>query len=251
MKYLTALITLCILNVASPLVAKTSPEVVVIAPSGEQTQSNYPSIARLADDRLLCVYTVVTHSPSGIRATIEGKFSQDHGRSWGDPIVLIDSSPDLDYDASIVVTGERVIVLSTTVPPTHGQFISTSRTLAVRSEDSGKTWSDPYQIPMTQRYVAGKINNGIDLGDNALIFGYAWDVMLEKQEAVGSEGAQDYHCGIKVSNDGGMTWVDGPYLAITAPKTAGRTHAINGIDEPAIVELPDKSLYMLCRTGVD
>jgi sialidase-1 len=247
-----AFIVVCLTAAATlPLSAETSLQRVVIASSAEYSSSNYPSIARLADDRLLCVYTVSTESAGIRRAVIVGKYSDDHGRSWGEPVILIDSHPELDYDASITVVGDRVIVSSTTVPATHHQFISTSRTVAIRSEDSGRTWTDPYEIPMKQRYVSGKINNGVVLEDGTVLYGYAWDVMLEKQDKVGSEGDQDYHCGIMESKDGGVTWSAGARLAITAPKTDGRQHAINGIDEPAIIELPDKSLYMLCRTGTD
>jgi sialidase-1 len=252
MKISIVLLTVCLMVLATaPLVADTPLEKVVISSNDEYSRSNYPSIARLADGRLLCVYTVGTDSIDGANAVVAAKFSDDHGRSWGKPVILIDSNPELNFDASIIVVGDRVIVSSATVPATHFQFISTSRAVAVRSEDSGRTWTDPYEIPMEQRYVSGMINNGVALDDDTVLFAYSWDVMLEKQDKVGSEGVQDYHCGIMVSEDGGMSWSAGPHLAITASKTVGRTHAINGIDEPAIIELPDKSLYMLCRTGSD
>lgn len=234
-----------------PAKAGSPPDTIVVASSEQGISNNYPSIAKLPDGRLLCAYTATTKTEDSRHARIVGRISHDHGKSWGEPVTLIDSHPHRDYDAAINVMGGRVVVTSTTVPPTHGQFISTSRTLAVRSDDSGGTWSEPYEIPMSQRYVAGKINNGVDLGDGEALFGYAWDVNLDRKEKVDSEGKQDYRCGIKVSRDGGLTWSDGPTLGITDDRTPGRTHAINGIDEPAIVELPDGSLYMLCRTGAD
>jgi sialidase-1 len=251
MKLLLAFMIACLTAAAGPLAAQMPPKKVVISSNGEYPRSNYPSIARLADGRLLCVYTAGTDSATGSTAVIAAKFSDDHGRSWGKPVILIDSNPELNFDASIIVVGDRVIVSSATVPATHFQFISTSRAVAVRSEDNGRTWSDPYEIPMQQRYVSGMINNGVALDNDTVLFAYSWDAVLEQQDKVGSEGAQDYRCGVMVSKDGGMTWSPGPHLAITASKTSGRTHAINGIDEPAIIELADRSLYMLFRTGAD
>src|SRR5262245_38277947 len=122
--------------------------------------SAFPCIARLANDSLLCVYSAIDPKATGGKAVIVGSFSRDHGRNWSKPVALIDSRPQPDYDPSIIVIGSSVIVTSTTVPPTHGQFISTSRTMATRSDDNGETWSKPYEIPMGHRYTAGKIHNG-------------------------------------------------------------------------------------------
>lgn len=211
----------------------------------------YPTLDRLADGRLLCVYSAIDDRTTGGKAVILGTFSADHGKTWGKPIVLVDSRPDLDYDPSIVVIGPRVIVTSTTVPPTHGQFISTSRTVAVRSDDNGRTWSKPYDIPMGHRYTSGKINRGIVLGDGAAVFGYSWDVSLDKREKLASEGEEECVACLMASADRGLTWRTISRVSTRDRRLADRTGAVNGLDEPALVELSDGGLYMLCRTGAE
>lgn len=203
----------------------------------------------MADGQLLCVYSAIDDRTTGGKAIILGTFSTDCGKSWGKPVTLIDSRPALDYDPSIVVIGPRVIVTSTTVPATHAQFISTSRTMAVRSEDSARTWSKRYEIPMGHRYTSGKINRGIVLRDGTAIFGYSWDVRLDKQEKLAGEGEEECVACIMASSDGGLTWRTISRVATHDRRLADRTGAINGLDEPALVELSDGSLYMLCRTG--
>ena len=149
------------LMTATQLRAEPAFERVTISSVRQYTTSAYLTLDRLADGRLLCVYSAIDDRATRGKAIIVATFSEDNGETWSKPIVLIDSRPDLDYDPNIIVIGPRVIVTSTTVPPTHGQFISTSRTVAVRSEDSGNTWSKPYDIPMGHRYTSGKINRGV------------------------------------------------------------------------------------------
>ena len=216
----------------------------------QYTTSAYPTLDRLADGRLLCVYSAIDDRATRGKAVIVATFSEDNGGTWSKPIVLIDSRPDLDYDPNIIVIGPRVIVTSTTVPPTHGQIISTSRTVAVRSEDSGKTWSKPYDIPMGHRYTSGKINRGIVLRDGTALFGYSWDIALDKTEKITSEGQEECRACLMASTDRGLTWKTISHVTTRDRKLADRVGAINGLDEPALVELSDGAVYMLCRTGL-
>jgi len=221
-----------------------------IAPGRGRYQAAYPCNARLSDGRLLCVYSAYD-GPECLHVVIEGRFSTDHGKSWGEPFTLIDSHPHVDYDSSILVMGDTILVTSTTVPPTHARFISTSRTMAVRSLDNGKTWSPAYEIPMPYRYTSGKINNGLVLPNGTAMFGYSWDVRLQKEQKLDTEGDEVVIVGLMVSKDKGRTWSKGPELTTHIEKHASARHAISGLDEPAFVVCPDGSLYMLARSGRD
>jgi len=236
----------------APLALSAEPlfERVTVSSVKQFKTSEYPTVDRLADGRLFCVFSAIDEKATGGKAVVVGTFSEDHGRTWSSPIVLIDSRPELDYDPNIIVIGSRVIVTSTTVPPTHGQFISTSRTVAVRSDDHGKTWSKPYEIPMGHRYTAGKINRGIVLRDGTALFGYSWDVKLDKHEKLTSEGEEDCFACVMASKDRGTTWNTIARVSTGDRKLPDRQGAINGLDEPALVELGDGSIYMLCRTGL-
>jgi len=66
------------------------------------TTCAYPMVDRLADGRLLCVYSTWRDNDRS-HTKVVGVFSDDHGRSWGDPVTLIDSHPHLDYDPAIIV----------------------------------------------------------------------------------------------------------------------------------------------------
>lgn len=237
--------------VAASVFADPPFERFIVSSIDQYAVSAYPTVTRLDDGRLLCVFSAMGEKTAH-KAVIAGAFSQDHGRTWGRPVVLIDSKPDLDYDPNIIVIGPRVIVTSTTVPPTHGHFVSTSRTVAVRSEDNGKTWSKPYEIPMGHRYTAGKIHSGIMLQNGTVMFGYAWDASLEKPgQRIRSEGEQECFSGVMISADRGETWKPSHDVHLNKRRSVARTHAINGLDEPAIVECSDGSVLMLCRTGLD
>ncbi len=220
---------------------------VKIAPIKESGAA-YPTIVRLADDRLLCVYSAYNNQANKpLNVSVVGIFSEDNGKTWTDATELIDASPHLSYDPNIIVNGKVIVVSSTTVPPTHGSFVSTARTLAVRSEDNGKSWSDIYEIPIGYRYVAGKINPGITLADGTSIFAVAWDKGLQSKEKIGADKDQVCISELMVSHDKGLTWQRGAQFLMD--KTEIAQNAINGLDEPAIINCPDGTLYMLFRTG--
>ncbi len=225
-------------------------EEVVVAPASRHKHNAYPTVDRLGDGRLICVYSVQDEKATRNKAVVMGTFSTDNGRTWNEPTVLIDSPNEPDWDPHTMVIGDRLLVMSTTVPPTHAQFISTSRTVAVRSDDNGRTWSKPYEVPMPHRYTAGKIHRGIVLRDGTALWGYAWDANLEKDGKLQSEGQQEYLTGMMISTDKGLTWKAGEDISTRDRKITERTHAINGVDEPAVVELGDGTLYTLLRTGV-
>ena len=231
--------------------AKPTFERITVASTGPYAYNAFPTVDRLSDNRLLCVFSVRS-KPEENRFAVAGSFSEDHGRTWSNPEILIDSPNELDYDPNLIVVGSRVIVTSTTCPLTHQQFISTSRTLAVRSEDSGRTWSKPYEIPMGHRFAAGKIHKGLVLEDGTALFGYSWDAALEgKAGKLKLEGDHDLVASLMRSSDRGLTWQGGSDVFLRDLKRdADRIHAINGLDEPALVQLHDGTLYMLCRTGL-
>jgi hypothetical protein len=213
----------------------------------------YPSIARLANDRLLCVFSKTSSDKKTgeNRAVIVATFSEDHGRTWTSPKTILESAPQLDYDPNITVIGDAVVVASTTVPATHGKFISTSRTLAVRSEDNGRTWSTPQELQTGYRYVAGKINNGILLADGTAMFPFTWDVVLQKLDQVPGEPQMDSRVTFMTTKDGGETWFRHGDVKFDRGESADAAKAINGLDEPAVVRDGENAVYMLCRTAAD
>jgi predicted neuraminidase len=212
--------------------------------------SAYPSVDRLHDGRLLCVFSAA-NSESGGKLVLAGTFSEDDGRTWSQPTVLLDTADGDDYDPSIIVIGRRVIVSATTTPR-GASTITTSRTMAVRSEDSGKTWSQSYEIPTGHRYTSGKINNGIVLNDGTALLGFTWEKNLDSGEitSLASEGDMEEVNAVLLSYDEGKTWASSKSVGLKTRKADAATGAINGLCEPALVECDDGSVFMLCRTGL-
>lgn len=214
-----------------------------VAAHDEHVQHGLPCIERLGDGRLLLVWARMPVNGSDF--AVVGALSSDCGCSWSAPKVLIDHPNLLDADPNVVVVENRVLVTCTTVDFSQG--IRTSATWCVRSEDNGKTWSAPYEIPMGHRYTCGKCHHAIRLKSGTLLMGYSWDVLCEEGKALQSEGEMDLRAGVMRSTDGGLTWSQGGDTHATYEKIAGG--AVLGTDEPGIVPCNDGSVYMLMRTG--
>jgi predicted neuraminidase len=212
--------------------------------------SAYPSIDRLSDGRLFAVFSAAIKEREG-KFVLASSISTDDGRSWSKPEVLIDTQDGQDYDPSVIVIGERIIVTATTTPIAE-KGITTSRTMAVRSDDSGRRWSPPYEIATGRRYTSGKINNGIVLQDGTALLGYTWEKNLEDPaiKRLSSEGEMEEVNAVLVSFDQGSTWTSSQSVHLAKRRDQQSNGAINGVCEPALVECEDGSVFMLSRTGL-
>jgi predicted neuraminidase len=205
----------------------------------------YPVIARTAAGQLFTVWSV--HGEGrGKTAVVVGAFSQDGGKTWGEPRTLIATPGKHDYDPNIVIDGKRILVYSTTTGDQR-QGIDQSWIYMSMSEDEGKTWSQPVEIRMPYKYVVGKRHIGIKLQDGTLAMPFAWDLWAETDTPARTEGEMDLKSGVLLSKDGGLTWEPHGALHIFEPKVT--PFSTGGVCEPALVELANGELYMLMRTG--
>jgi hypothetical protein len=198
-----------------------------------------PCMARLEDGRLLLVWA------NGGDA-IMGAYS-DASNKWSTPVVLLSTLTGRDFDPSIVVSGKRILVTSTSADFAKG--IGSSVTTCVRSDDNGQTWGPRYEIPMNHRYTCGKCHHGLRLKSGTLLLGYSWDKKCEQGENLPTEGDMHLRAGVMISTDNGLTWQNGGDTDAAYERVGGG--AVSGTDEPAIVELDDGSIFMLARTGSD
>ena len=232
------------------------PEPVTLLQDVREYFDAYPCAARLGNHDLLIVFARClprySPGPTERKALIAGIRSSDNGAGWSEPFTLIDTPDMLDYDPNIVAWDNKVMVISTTVPKTHAQKVTTSKFIAVRSEDNARTWSEPTEIPFPYVYCSGKINPGVQFPDGTLAFGFAPDMNLEKGKQVLHDADSWGEAGVMISRDDARTWTPGQTIGLAREKPADALYrAINGLDEPALAVCDDGSLYMLMRSGFD
>lgn len=218
---------------------------VVKASASADERHAYPVIARTAGGQLFTVWTV--YWEKNLDGKILGAFSRDGGRTWGEPVTLIDMPGKLDADPNIVIDGKRILVYSTTVDIPNK--IDKSEVWMTSSEDDGRSWSKPAEIKMPYKYVVGKRHIGIKLRDGTLAMPFSWDLWAEAGTPARTEGEMDLKSGVLLSKDGGLTWTPHGELHIFERKV--QPGATWGLDEPALVELANGELYMLLRTGTE
>jgi sialidase-1 len=235
-------------TLASPQIAEQPFfETGVLRAGGPGLRHCYPVVARTGAGNLFTVWSMETQqqSPPSHHIVIVGAFSQDGGRSWGEPATLI-ATPEMgDYDPNIVVAGSRILVYSTTTKM-HLPLIDHSEVRMTYTEDEGKSWTKPGLLPLPFKYLVGKRHLGIKLKDGTLAMPFAWDLWAQAGTPASTEGEMDLKSGVLISEDRGLTWHPRGDLHIFEPKT--RPYGTGGLCEPALAELENGDLYMLMRT---
>jgi sialidase-1 len=205
----------------------------------------YVCLARLPDGDLLAVFAGFGAVPD--QAAIWSCYSRDHGKTWSQPIVALDTPDTMDADPNIVVCKDRVLVVATTRKA--NELIWTKFPFSV-SRDNGRTWATGGVIDHFHKYSSGKLQAATRLRNGRLLMPFCWDRILERKGGVitGGEAQMISNAAVLYSDDDGHTWMRGGDLDITdVPGGKG----INGLDEICLAELRDGSVYALCRTGVD
>ena len=180
---------------------------------------------------------------------IVGAFSEDGGKTWGQPIELINNPNRDDGDPSIVLDGDRLSVISTSIrlPERVDKFnvwpVTYDRTWwwMTSTEDGGKSWSTPVEVERPFNY-AGKRANTHRLGDGTLLLSGYYETQAEESDVPGYE--RDMHCAAATfrSSDGGRTWTAGEHITISGEA---------GADEPATVVLSNGDMFCLLRNSSD
>lgn len=215
---------------------------VVRSSAGEFFRNTIPQVATLGDGRLLTVWGAVAQA--GGPGRVFGAFSTDQGRTWGAPQLLLAENGMTLADPNLLVDGAKVFVFATKV--TSPNRIEKSWTVARRSDNHGRDWGAPYEIPIPRQYVAGKQHNGIVLRDGTYLVGVAWDKWPEMGLAARTEGEMDLTAGVLISKDGLRWTLHGALHANPEKLTPGGT---GGLCEPSLVELASGEILMILRSG--
>ena len=190
-----------------------------------------PSVARLDDGRLLCVWFSGPFEAS-VHQVILASYSFDGGRNWGKPFVLQDQRRTSDFDPALIVSGRRVWFFYIYGRWNRYPFMKSregedkyigleSYHLYSRwSDDFGESWSDE----RLQHQSAGSRSNGIRLTTGELLL--PTHDFRNRQES-----------GVLKSSDQGQTW-----------RRVGGVRNSAGVDEPTIAELKNEHILMALRT---
>lgn len=232
---------------ASPLLMKAGEpffETFTAIPSDgkEFKQNSYPTVAALPDGRLFLTCSACDGKPANSR--VVGSFSSDGGRKWSAPETIIDT-PLMDADPTIIVARDEIQVYSTSRPA--DKIVYTEMWKSSR-KFNGNRWSESVKMPAHHKYEVGRIHVGMTLPDGTLLMPYSWDVLLEEEKPVGFEGNMKLKSGVLRSRDGGRSWTPGGDMFVdVSEKVSAR--GTGGVCEPAMVLLPDGSIFALLRTS--
>ena len=218
----------------------------VVAPSGAAGSAYHglPNLTVTASGKLVAAWSAWDAGPKS-KLRIVAVHSTDGGRSWSTPVAVIDNPGKTDADASLIVDGRRILLLSTTVPELG--HIRRTETWMAWSEDDGATWSPPTLVRQPRKYTVGKVHVGHKLADGRLAFGYSWDIFCEQDQEPRSEGEMDLKSGVMFSSDGGRIWTAGGDIYARPPKIT--PYSTEGLDEPATVILESGEMFALLRSG--
>ena len=200
---------------------------------GTQLEGNVeiPTLGTLDGQTIYCVYSNATRS-------IWIQSTSDAGRTWSEPVKVMDLvRPLYVTDANILVGEDRITVFAT-----HAlEFATRSVERRAVSEDGGRTWDEVAPVPIDRSYVCGLMNMPIRLRDGTVLMGYSWDVPAEEGKPAGGEGGMFLKSGVLISGDDGRTWEPGEDVSLDIKPI--------GADEPAIVELSNGDIFMVLRTA--
>jgi hypothetical protein len=192
----------------SLLLASTASAQHQIVCSGEAAggYAAFPDVCRLRNGDLLCVF----YSGYGHVSTPNDKWpkggrimavrSPDNGRTWGKPVVAIDTDQD-DRDPSVACLQDGTLLLNWFTLQRNQVAV-----LLARSTDNGKTWGEPAKIDLDSPYSFACSSPVRQLPDGSLILGLYHE-----------DGEKGLAFGATVkSYDGGRTWKD---LALIGEKS--------------------------------
>ena len=216
----------------------------LIKPSAEYPRAGEGDFIRLRDGRLLFVYSRFLHSGSDFAAAgLVGRYSSDGGLTWTqDDVVVVPNEGEMNtMSVSLLrLKSDRIALFYL-----RKNSLSDCRLYMRTSSDEARTWSKPKLcIPDAGYYV---VNNDrvVQLSSGRLVAPAASPPDRQFRFIPGKgdmiePAREEAMCFL--SDDQGRKWRRS--RSVVKLPVEGRW----GLEEPAIVELEDGRLWMLCRT---
>ena len=188
----------------------------------------FPVLLHLDDGRLCCALRTGSAHSADASSEISLTFSSDRGRTWSDYSVVVKGRPQdgLDYrnqSLGQAIDGQLVLAYGTIGGSSDVDSGGDNRRMeAIRSQDDGRTWSDPVPIELPPRTWLNPHGQMRRLSNGTLVFnargGYLPDVLRE------NPGLPDRLSFMFRSSDKGLTWTTGKGIADDASETGFDCH---------------------------
>jgi len=214
--------------------------VLAIAPTPEHPRNSEGSFAALRSGRIIFYYSqFLAGNEDYSRAQIVGIHSDDLGRTWSQPQVVVadDAGQNVTSPSLVRLASGRLALFYD-----RKNSAQDCHPVMRISADEGMTWSDARPVFDAPGYFVLNNDRVVATGRGRLILPVAFHRSLSS--AADGYGAIDLH-GIVLwyySDDEGTTWRQSPTW--WALPVASR----NGLQEPGVVELADGSLFSWART---
>ena len=201
-------------------------------------RGNAGDIGLLNDGRLLLAYTGYRENAGerSVFGDIEGRFSLDQGRSWGEPFPLIgrpkpERKDETYQHPSLLRLANGQLLLSYIY--FSGSYPRYAHTYYRRSTDDGATWGD--QLIVTPHVGTNHVFN------DKLIQLPSGRILAPCEREIKEEGGdhRGYVSTVFYSDDDGYSWHESENVVDMLPVEA---------QEPHVVPLRDGRVMMLCRT---
>jgi hypothetical protein len=171
------------------------------------------------------------YAPTGGRALLCR--STDDGKTWSQPVTLVDTPGDDRHPVIIELPDRSLLCVFFVIDNWYGYATppkgrhKNSRVAAIRSEDSGTTWSEPVYMPSPFRYYDRMCGKPVVLANGGVLLPtYGMDRFGDPVEL-----------GLYRSNDGGRSW-----RFVSRLKSS-----VKELDEPALCRARDGALVMIAR----
>jgi sialidase-1 len=224
--------------------ARADGNYVIVNDGGRGKFAAWPDLLRMPDGTLLCsLYQGYAHgSPPNDAFPDCGRmvcvFSKDNGRTWSEPVVMVDTEGD-DHDGHVALLKDGRILCNYFCEHFRGQADGKrvrdpkagpySDVCTIESKDGGRTWSRPKVAATCWKHISATADRVVELPNGHLLMPvYGWEEQ-EKNAGVG----------VVRSEDGGATW--GPVTPIVSGL------AYSAANEMGLVRLSDGRILGLIR----